>query len=47
MSCAANAKQTHNMKKSKLFISETYADQARALLAPNALRQRFEAPLRC
>ena len=29
MSCAANAKETHGMKKSKLFISETYADQAR------------------
>ena len=33
MSCASNAKETHGMKKSKLFISETYADQvSRALL---------------
>jgi hypothetical protein len=37
MSCASNAKETHGMKKSKLFISETYADQAR--------RPRFEAGL--
>jgi hypothetical protein len=33
LSCASNAKDTHGMKKSKLFISETYADQARATAA--------------
>ena len=44
MSCAANAKETHGMKKSKLFISETYADQVRP--SPAAVRRvRLDASL--
>jgi len=27
LSCASNAKNTHNMKKSTLYISEAFADQ--------------------
>ena len=40
MSCASNAKETHGMKKSKLFISETYADQVSRPLLLDAIPLR-------